>query len=58
MNSKIYLTMILEKNLFNSVETLEPKCPKCEIIIDYGENTTYNDKKECHVCNECGTKLE
>jgi hypothetical protein len=50
--------MILEKNLFNSVETLEPKCPKCEIIIDYGENTTYNDKKECHVCNECGTKLE
>lgn len=40
-------------NLFNSVEALEPKCPKCGVKIDYGVTTKYSDKQETHVC-QCG----
>jgi len=42
-------------NLFESMEVLEPRCPKCEIKMDYGVNTTYSDKLGTHVCNECGS---
>jgi len=47
-----------EMNLFNSVEYLEPKCPNCGNKIDYGITTTWDDKKEAHICNNCGKVLK
>lgn len=48
---------IEELNVFNSVEYLEPKCPKCGIKIDYGISTTWSDKRQAHTCNKCGMVL-
>ncbi len=45
-------------NIFESIDMLEPHCPKCEIKLNYGINTTYNDKLETHMCNGCGTALK
>ena len=42
-----------ELNFFNSIENLEPKCPKCGVKIDYVVSTRFDDELECHVC-ECG----
>ncbi|MBN2368058.1 hypothetical protein JXC34_03490 [Candidatus Woesearchaeota archaeon] len=39
---------------FNSVEFLEPKCPKCGIVLDYGTNTEFKDDVNAHVCLMCG----
>jgi len=47
-----------QTNIFESIDVLEPRCPKCEIKLDYGVNTSYNDKIETHICNECGTVLK
>lgn len=44
-------------NFFNSMEHLEPKCPKCESKIDYGLTTHWDDKEGAHVCNKCGQVL-
>ncbi len=46
------MTMV-ELNFFNNMEVLEPKCPKCGIILDYGVNTEYNEKEKAHVCMKC-----
>jgi len=50
--------MGLEIDFFNSIDYLEPKCPKCGIKIDYGVNTTFDDSKEIHLCNKCGSELK
>ncbi len=44
-------------NFFNSLEHLEPRCPKCETKIEYGITTNFDDKTNCHVCNNCGTEI-
>ena len=45
------------QNIFNSVEFLEPRCPNCNTILKYGINTKF-DKKDNHICNNCGTTIE
>ena len=47
-----------ELNVFDSVEYLEPRCPKCEIILDYGINTEFDDKNKAHICLKCGFVLK
>lgn len=44
-------------DFFNSLEHLEPKCPKCEIKIDWGINTEWSEEKEVQVCKKCGSEL-
>lgn len=51
--------VLIEKiKVFESIDLMEPKCPKCGTIIKYGLTTTYDDQKEAHVCNICSTVLE
>ena len=45
-------------DFFNSMDHLEPKCPKCETKIILDETTEWSDEKEGHVCKECGTALD
>lgn len=45
-------------DILNSVEYLEPKCPKCSSKIKYGVTTTWDEKEEAHVCKNCGTVLK
>ena len=47
----------MDLNFFDSVDYLEPKCPRCKIKLDYGMNTRYDEKLESHVCLNCGNKL-
>ncbi|MEM4246978.1 MAG: hypothetical protein QXR48_02030 [Candidatus Woesearchaeota archaeon] len=37
---------------------LEPKCPKCEHKIDYGVTTEWSEKKNAHICKNCGSVIE
>ncbi len=46
-----------ELNFFNSLENLEPKCPKCGTVLNYGVNTRYNDREKAHICVTCGCIL-
>ncbi len=43
-------------NMFDSLEHLEPKCPRCREVIDYGVSTFFNEKLLTHVC-KCGAVL-
>lgn len=43
---------------FDSVEYLEPKCPKCDSKIDYGVTTEWDDESEAHKCKNCGEILK
>ena len=45
-------------DFFNSMEYLEPRCPKCETKIEWGVNTEWSDEHNTHVCKECGTVLK
>lgn len=45
-------------NFFQSTEHLEPHCPKCDSVIDYGVTTKYDDKEGNHVCLKCGMVLK
>ncbi|MBU1205106.1 MAG: hypothetical protein KKE93_04315 [Nanoarchaeota archaeon] len=45
-------------NLFESMEFLEPKCPKCGTVLDYGVNTRFNEKLKTHVCLKCNHILK
>ena len=40
-------------NNYDSMDFLEPKCPKCGTLIEYGVSTTFDEKKNTHVCNKC-----
>jgi len=42
---------------FESLNILEPRCPGCEIVLDYGVNTTYDQRKRAHFCNACRKSL-
>ncbi|MBR9699424.1 hypothetical protein GOV09_03145 [Candidatus Woesearchaeota archaeon] len=44
----------MELNIFDSVDFLEPKCPQCKVIIDYGVTTEFDEKREKHICKGCG----
>ncbi len=44
-------------NFFDSLEHLEPKCPTCRTILDYGVNTEFNDEEGAHVCVKCDSVL-
>ena len=41
-------------DVFNSVEYMERKCPKCSSKIEYGITTEWDDKAEAHKCKACG----
>jgi len=45
-------------NFFESMDYLEPKCPKCKIKIDYGVTTKYDEKQKTHICLNCGHEIE
>jgi len=45
-------------NYFETTEYLEPKCPKCGTILDYGVNTEYRDDVMAHVCLMCNHVLK
>ena len=45
-------------DVFNSMEYLEKKCPKCGLKVDFGVTTNWSDEKDGHVCNGCGEKVE
>ena len=45
-------------NVFNSIDHLEPKCPGCDIKIDYGVNTKFDEEHDAHVCQECGAIIK
>jgi DNA-directed RNA polymerase subunit RPC12/RpoP len=44
-------------DFFNSMEHLEPRCPKCDVKIEWGVNTVWDEKKEAQVCMNCGSDL-
>jgi transcription initiation factor TFIIIB Brf1 subunit/transcription initiation factor TFIIB len=46
-----------ELNFFNSLKYLEPRCPKCNIVLDYGVNTEFDEKKKSHICMKCGAVI-
>ena len=46
------------ENIFNSMDYLEPRCPECKVVLKYGQNTKFNDEKQKHICNKCGTEVE
>ncbi len=45
-------------DFFNELDYLEPRCPGCNIKIDWGVNTEWNDEKETQVCKNCGHELK
>ncbi|MCG2719497.1 MAG: hypothetical protein L6266_02015 [Nanoarchaeota archaeon] len=47
-----------ELDFFDNVQNLEKKCPKCEVVIDYGVTTKYDQREGGHVCLECGCVLK
>lgn len=44
-------------DFFNSMDHLEPRCPKCNVKIDWGTNTEWSDEADSQVCKECKTVL-
>ena len=44
----------MQLNVFDRIEMLDLKCPKCLTKIEYGETTSYDEKREKHICNNCG----
>ncbi|MFH1669291.1 MAG: hypothetical protein ABIA62_05160 [Candidatus Woesearchaeota archaeon] len=50
--------MVKGIDFFNSMQHLEPRCPNCNIKVDWGINTEWSDEKETQVCKECGTVIE
>ncbi len=45
-------------DFFNTVDHLEPKCPGCNIKVDWGVNTEYCEEKEAQICKECGAEIK
>jgi transcription initiation factor TFIIIB Brf1 subunit/transcription initiation factor TFIIB len=45
-------------NFFETIEYLEPRCPNCQCVLDYGVNTKYSNKEKTHVCLACGAVLK
>lgn len=43
---------------FSSAQYLEPKCPGCGVVLDYGSNTRYDELQKAHVCLKCSTVLK
>ena len=41
-------------NCFDMTEYLEPKCPKCGNLLQYGVTTKYSENANSHVCISCG----
>ena len=52
------LKMVQGIDFFNTVEFLEPKCPRCNTKIEWGVNTRWDEKKETQVCAGCGAELK
>jgi hypothetical protein len=44
-------------NVFNSVEHLDRKCPKCDSKIDYGITTEWDEETQSQKCMKCGEIL-
>ena len=50
--------MVKGEDFFNSLDYLDPKCPKCEIKIDWGESTEWCEEKQTQICKNCKTELK
>lgn len=44
-------------NPFDSIDQMEPKCPTCQIRIEFDITTRYDEVLESVVCNACGHSL-
>ena len=44
-------------NFFDSLEYLEPKCPKCKRKIVYDVTAKYDEKRDVMVCMNCGAEI-
>jgi len=47
-----------ELNFFDSIDYLEPRCPKCKAKIEYGVTTKFDEKRQCHICLKCGAVIK
>ena len=54
----IVILMAKGVDFFNSMELLEPRCKGCDIKLDWGVNTEFNDEQETQVCKGCGIAVE
>lgn len=45
-------------DFFNTVDYLEPKCPKCGIKIEWEITTVWSEEKQTPVCKECGEPID
>ncbi len=52
------MSMVGEFNFFDSVDHLEPRCPKCKSVLEYGVTTKFNEKLDAHECKKCGFILK
>ena len=50
--------MVDDIHFFESIEHLEPRCPKCKNKIDYGVTTKFNNRYKAHVCLNCNHILK
>jgi transcription initiation factor TFIIIB Brf1 subunit/transcription initiation factor TFIIB len=44
----------MEINIFDDINMLEPKCPKCLSKVEYGVTTEFDEKRKKHICRKCG----
>jgi phage FluMu protein Com len=49
--------MVKGVDFFNSMEHLEPRCPKCKVKIEWGTNTEWSDEHDTQICKDCRTPL-
>ncbi|MBI3050900.1 hypothetical protein HYY74_00400 [Candidatus Woesearchaeota archaeon] len=45
-------------NEYNEIGYLEPRCPTCKTVLEYGTNTEFSDEHEAHVCLGCNEVLK
>ena len=45
------------ENFFESLDYLEPRCPKCKTVLSYEVNTAFSEEHNAHVCLECKAVL-
>ncbi|MBI4739563.1 hypothetical protein HY772_08565 [Candidatus Woesearchaeota archaeon] len=45
-------------DFFNDLSFLEPVCSGCQIKVDYGVTTVYDEKRQTHICKKCGALVK
>jgi uncharacterized membrane protein len=39
------------------LESFMQHCTRCNSVLEYGENTTFDQELSVHICNSCGEAL-